>query len=431
MPVATAEPAERFLAWENERLRRLAGDLVACDTVECAAEAVAHAVTSLLPAVEAGVYVPGGDSSTPALARLGHSGRSSEHDRPDDFSSLPLELRVPVTDAYRERRAIVLERAEDWDRYGEELRAVVRASGWPVVMALPLETRSRIVGAMHVNFPAGEPADEPTSAFLVAVASMASATLDRLQLFDQARRAREESGSLLRGLQAGLVPSPDPALAVHSVYRPGDERMLLGGDFFDVLAGADGRLSAIIGDVAGHGPAAAGVGAQLRTAWRTLKLRGTREAELLPALDALLRSTGAGGEELFATCLCLCLEPAAGRCVIAVAGHPAPVVLPAGAPARVAAPAVGPPVGLGLASEWETSELTLAAGDQLLLVTDGLFEGRAAPGAPERLGIDGLLTLLAAGGPLDGAGLSDLLDRVEGAHGGPLPDDVALLALRA
>jgi serine phosphatase RsbU (regulator of sigma subunit) len=258
---------------------------------------------------------------------------------------------------------------------------------------------------------------------------MASTTLDRLRLFDQARRAEAEAGSLLRGLQAALVPTPDPELPVHTVYRPGDERMLLGGDFFDVLADADGRLSAIVGDVAGHGPAAAGVGAQLRTAWRTLALRGTPDTEVLPTLDALLRSTGAG-DELFATVLCLCLEPSSGRCVIAVAGHPGPVVLGRSGPARAIAPVVGPPVGLGLADRWPTFELTLGLGEQMLLFTDGLFEGRAAPGSRERLGVDGLLALLADGGPLDAAGLSALVDRVEEAHGGPLPDDVALLALQ-
>jgi serine phosphatase RsbU (regulator of sigma subunit) len=336
---------------------------------------------------------------------------------------------LPVVDAYRLRRPIVLERAQDWLGYDDELREAVNSSGWPVVMALPLETRTRVVGAIYVNFPSGEPADEPTRAFLGAVASMASTTLDRLQLFDQARRAQAEAGSLLRGLQAALVPTPDPGLPVHTVYRPGDERMLLGGDFFDVLAGADGRLSAIVGDVAGHGPAAAGVGAQLRTAWRTLTLRGIPDSEVLPTLDALLRSTGAG-DELFATVLCLGLEGSGGRCVMAVAGHPAPVVLGRGRSARAIAPVVGPPVGLGLAEQWPTFELTLGSGEQMLLFTDGLFEGRAAPGSRERLGIDGLLTLLADGGPLDAGGLSALVDRVEEAHGGPLPDDVALLALQ-
>lgn len=429
MDAGSALVPDRFLSWENEQLRRLAGELVGCDTVAAAADAVAGALTALVPAVEAGLYVPGGSGAAAALVRVGHSGRTGDNYRAEDWASLPLALRVPVTDAFRERRTVVLEEAGDWRDYSPELRETVGANGWPSVMVLPLETNARLVGALHVNFPGGEPAGEPARAFVGAVASMASSTLDRLQLFDHAQRAREEADALLRGLQAGLVPAPDPALPVHTVYRPGDQRMLIGGDFFDVLALESGRLSAILGDVAGHGPAAAGVGAQLRTAWRTLVLRGTPDDEILPALDSLLRSTGSG-EELFATMLCLCLEPHRGRCVLAVAGHPAPLLLPSGGGARKTAPVVGPPVGLGLADGWATSELQLSAGDQLLLFTDGLFEGLAAPGSSERLGIDGLLALLDGCGPFDGPGLSRLVDRVEEAHGGPLPDDVALLALQ-
>ena len=78
-------------------------------------------------------------------------------------------------------------------------------------------------------------------------------------------------------LERGLLPRPlvaDPAVAVDIGYRPGRERALLGGDFYDVVEAADGTLHAVIGDVCGHDPDAAALGVCLRIAWRTLVLGG-------------------------------------------------------------------------------------------------------------------------------------------------------------
>src|SRR3954470_9285312 len=76
-------------------------------------------------------------------------------------------------------------------------------------------------------------------------------------------------------LERGLLPRPllsDERIAVHTGYRPGRERALLGGDFYDVVEAPDGTLHAVIGDVCGHDPDAAALGVCLRIAWRTLVL---------------------------------------------------------------------------------------------------------------------------------------------------------------
>src|ERR1700712_1876531 len=96
-------------------------------------------------------------------------------------------------------------------------------------------------------------------------------------------------------LERGLLPRPlvtDPAVAVDSGYRPGRERALLGGDFYDVVEAADGTLHAVIGDVCGHDPDAAALGVCLRIAWRTLVLGGRAEEELLGTLEEGLGHEG-------------------------------------------------------------------------------------------------------------------------------------------
>jgi serine phosphatase RsbU (regulator of sigma subunit) len=63
----------------------------------------------------------------------------------------------------------------------------------------------------------------------------------------------------------------------------------------------------------------------------------------------------------------------------------------------------------------------------LLLYSDGIYEGHVPGGS--RLGIEGLLGLLDDEQGFDNSAPEGLIERVEGLNGGPLDDDVALLAL--
>jgi serine phosphatase RsbU (regulator of sigma subunit) len=65
----------------------------------------------------------------------------------------------------------------------------------------------------------------------------------------------------------------------------------------------------------------------------------------------------------------------------------------------------------------------------ILLYTDGLVEGRAAPGSPERYGLDRLARLVSrVSRQTRGSELLDaLLEDVRAANGGDPADDIALL----
>src|ERR1700754_4016711 len=130
----------------------------------------------------------------------------------------------------------------------------------------------------------------------------------------EASLAAEENARLERG----LLPRPlvaDPALAVDSGYRPGRERALLGGDFYDVVETPDGTLHAVIGDVCGHDPDAAALGVCLRIAWRTLVL-GERDGDaLLSTLEEVLVHERLS-EEIFATACMVSVAPGRRSAVV-------------------------------------------------------------------------------------------------------------------
>jgi ferredoxin len=93
--------------------------------------------------------------------------------------------------------------------------------------------------------------------------------------------AQIEIANLHTALEASLLPATPlshPTLTILTAYRPGEERLRLGGDFFDIQPIAGDGLALIIGDVSGHGPQAAALGARLRAAWQGLVLAGSRRS---------------------------------------------------------------------------------------------------------------------------------------------------------
>jgi serine phosphatase RsbU (regulator of sigma subunit) len=247
-------------------------------------------------------------------------------------------------------------------------------------------------------------------------------------------RLREEELAAAESarLERGLLPSPllaGSSVRARSFYRAGRTRSLIGGDFFDAVLGPNGTVHAIVGDVCGHGPDEAALGALLRVSWRALVLAGVSEEQLLPKLQQVLVSER-HDQSLFTTVCTIAIRtgPAGGtEAVVRLAGHPPPVALrPVPHPA---APKVGLPLGVSLDATWDALTVPLDDGWALLLYTDGLIEGRGrVPGEP--LWEEGLLDLLVeeAATPLDTLP-ARLVECVQEFNGGALSDDVAILLL--
>ncbi|WP_084557933.1 PP2C family protein-serine/threonine phosphatase [Hamadaea tsunoensis] len=234
-------------------------------------------------------------------------------------------------------------------------------------------------------------------------------------------------------LERGLLPRPivaDPRLVVVPRYQPGGGRMLLGGDFYDVVEDAAGAVHMIIGDVAGHGPDQAALGVALRIAWRALVLAGRPAAEILATMDRVL-SHERHEDLLFATVCTASITPARDEVSIFAAGHPPPLLATPDGWRQITLSG-GPALGLLDDASWRPTRVALPPGWRMLLFTDGLIEGldSEASGDRERLGVDGLLRLLPAGAA-DAEALDALVAAVTERNGGPLTDDLALLLIAA
>jgi Stage II sporulation protein E (SpoIIE)/GAF domain len=291
-------------------------------------------------------------------------------------------------------------------------------AGFTSFLAMPLAAHGAVVGsATFGRLASSAPFGDADIAAASELLHRAAVSIDNARLYARERRT---ALALQRGLLPGKLDIP-PGLEVARRYLPvGDS--VVGGDWHDIVPLPRGRAALIVGDAMGHGPEAAAVMVQLRTAAHTLAALDLPPSDILRRLDEL----AAGLAAPFATCIYAIIDPAASSCLIAQAGHLPPVlVLPSGAGRMLDLPP-GLPLGLE-AGAFESTLVSLPPGATLALFTDGLVETRA------RSLDDGLATLcdLLCGALADPAApLSEAGDSVTRAlrpHG---EDDITLVLAR-
>ncbi|MDD7968094.1 SpoIIE family protein phosphatase [Actinomycetospora lemnae] len=229
-------------------------------------------------------------------------------------------------------------------------------------------------------------------------------------------------------LQRSLLPRAAPALARLSTatrYLPASAEAQAGGDWYDLMPIGEATVALAVGDVVGHGPRAAAVMGQLRSALSAYLLEGHPPAEALERLDRF--AVGVEGA-LGSTCACLTLDWETGLLTWALAGH-LPLLLIDDDGVRF--PTGGEGTMLGVrerAAAYRSASLVLAPGSSVLLYTDGLVERR---GESLDEGLERLRRTAAQVGhrhPEDL--LTGLVDAAAANDDGGAGDDIALVMVR-
>ena len=239
----------------------------------------------------------------------------------------------------------------------------------------------------------------------------------------EAHEAVQRERAIARMLQRDLMPTaaPIPAgLDVAVRYLPGGTDTHAGGDWYDVLDLPDDRVGLVVGDVTGHGVAAAATMGQLRIAVLAYALGGREPAGVIEDLDVLVERLGAGD---IATMVYVTVDPARHELVVTSAGHPPPVVIGPDGSSHLVNGGHGRLLGVSPPPEERHQvALPLPVGGHVLMYTDGLVE------PAERSGEDGLALLARATEGFTGSA-EELCDHVlaelapDGAR-----DDICILA---
>jgi serine phosphatase RsbU (regulator of sigma subunit) len=194
--------------------------------------------------------------------------------------------------------------------------------------------------------------------------------------------------------------------------------------------GRSGRVAIVIGDVTGHGMAAAFLMATTQLLVRTTLSQQQDPGRCLEVVNQQLCTQGFGGQ--FVTMIILIIDRETSSIEVATAGHPAPLLARNG---RFAPLEMEPQLVLGVDPDerYHTRTFPMEPGGSLLLYTDGVVE--AEQGGGEQYGLE---RLVAAASLRDGSAMGPReriedvvgdLKRFEGNR--ELQDDVTLVAIRA
>jgi serine phosphatase RsbU (regulator of sigma subunit) len=320
--------------------------------------------------------------------------------------------------------------AEGLDGLDEQDHALIeRRLGTALV--LPLRAGGELVGALLLGpRVTGTEFTSEDVALLQALATQMSVSMQNALLVrdrEQAVRLEQEL-QLAQQIQRSFLMTEFPILPrfeVHGVMLPSKE---VGGDFYDLVPLANGEFVVAIADVAGKGVPAALLSSMLQASLRTQAASIKSVSEILRNINALVyRGTAV---HQFATFFLARVHSAGLEMSFSNAGHNYPVILkPDGR--HVTLERGGTVLGILEGVEYEEERIVLAAGDRLVLYTDGLTEAEAPDG--EMFGEDRLYALLH-GLPHDLSARA-MAERILEEHrrfiaGGDARDDTTLMVLR-
>jgi GAF domain-containing protein len=299
----------------------------------------------------------------------------------------------------------------------EEHLRLARELNLSSALIVPLTARGRTLGA--ITLIRAETAQRYTLADLAVAEDLgrrAGVAIDNALLYGQARDVALQ-------LQRAVLPDrldDIPGWQIATYYSPGGHADV-GGDFYDAIPIEDGKLVVIIGDVMGHGIAAAAAMAHIRAAVRAYLCVNPDPSSVVGQLDHMF--TRLGITQLVSLVYAV-IDPAVGMLSLVNAGHHPPLLIAAdgstclaqSTPRRI----LGAKPDDRAASHWQLTD-----GSTLLLYTDGLVERRDED---LDLGVGRLLARAPAlTSPSLARALQQLVLTVSDAGG---TDDVTAIAVR-
>ena len=196
-------------------------------------------------------------------------------------------------------------------------------------------------------------------------------------VLDAVRRARryEAQRAVADVLQAAVLPEDLPAvpgIVFAARYAPAieDDVSHVGGDWYDAFTVANGDLTIVVGDVAGHDLSAALVMGQVRNGLRTLFVEHDDPARILSVLDRQLAQVLDG--PIVTT---VCIRYCGGDLIWTSAGHPPLLLVRRDGTAGYLDGAPGPVLGVGVGG-YVHHAARLEPGELLIAFTDGVVEHR-------------------------------------------------------
>jgi len=285
---------------------------------------------------------------------------------------------------------------------------------------LPIVNATELLAQLTIlSLDPAAPIAAETLATAGTIAQQAALAIDNARLYQQQKAFAET-------MQQSLLPRElphVPGIEVGTVYESAAQ-VDVGGDVFDFLELADGRLAVVLGDVTGHGIDATADMAMAKFVFRSLAREHPDPSEFLAYANDVVVGEIAVGK--FITMAYVTID-GDGRVLCASAGHPEPrIVLPDGSVEPLSCGGLA--LGIDAPQTYEQVEVGLPPGGAVVLYTDGVIEARSGR---DLFGVDRLDEVLAANATLGAQPLADAVVAATRAYAGAdLPDDCAVVVIR-
>jgi serine phosphatase RsbU (regulator of sigma subunit)/anti-sigma regulatory factor (Ser/Thr protein kinase) len=307
-----------------------------------------------------------------------------------------------------ERRPIAIEDVDHADIFNP----ILREKGIRSLLGVPLLVEGRVIGVLHVGSLTPRQFTDEESELLQLAGDRTAIAIEHARLYEQRR--------LAEALQRRLLPSDlvgIPGIELATRYLPASGESL-GGDWYDAFGLSRGRIVVAVGDVVGHGLAAAAVMAQLRTSLRAYAAEGHPPAEVVERVNHLMWTLGPTAMTTLAYAV---IDPDEQTFELVTAGHLPPLIVDPGGAASFLPLQGGIALGTSTVARYKCHVHPFPTGTTVVLYTDGLVESR---GRSIDEGLDRLRAAVVGGG-----GVEALCRRiVERLVPDRRPDDIAVIA---
>jgi GAF domain-containing protein/anti-sigma regulatory factor (Ser/Thr protein kinase) len=273
--------------------------------------------------------------------------------------------------------------------HADILNPILREKGIRSLLGVPLLVEGRVLGVMHVGSLTPRIFNRDDQDLLQLAADRAALAIEQATLYEQRRLAEALQRRLLPEKLEGIT-----GIELASRYQPASGESL-GGDWYDAFMLPGGRIVAAVGDVVGHGLAAAAVMAQLRTALRAYAADGNAPGATVERVNRMMWQLGPTAMTTLAFAV---IHPGDETLDLVNAGHPPPLVIGPDGEADYLPLQGGLALGASPLARYRCDRHAFPTGSTVLLYTDGLVERR---GRSIDAGLEELRAIATGGGDLE------------------------------
>ncbi len=299
------------------------------------------------------------------------------------------------------------------------------------ILSVPLMCKGKLIGVVNLfnKKDGGEFTPDDQRLFSI-IASQSAQVIENARLYEKEKDLQryEHELELARDIQEGLIPKKLPEtkrLDIASYFNPAAQ---VGGDYFDYFNLGEEQIGIVMADVSGHGASAALVMTMVKGIIHAIAHEFKSPDSLLKELNAIINQIGP--REKFVTMTFLVFDMKTSRLRFSNAGHNPLLFQSHQSKKGEMLPLRGPALGLSKLSVYQEKEVSLHAGDLILIYTDGVTEAFNEKG--EMFEETRLLQAAEAAAAMRAA---EIIDHVKSAvlkftNKAPQSDDMAMIAVK-